>query len=115
MNTFETWEAMKPMEPSNQIAFFPDWGHKWPLWGPVALRPEHLGLSTDLERRLAEWVRVWQEELDPVIEIRWPSTEMGEAWIAEGEALCNEVQEAVKKRRIMVIPRFSEFAPSRDV
>lgn len=102
---------MAPIEPSNEIQFFPDWGHRWPLWGPVGLRPEHLGLSEDLAQRLATWVRVWQVELDPVVEIRWPSVERGQAWIAEGYALCAEVQAAVAKRGIKVIPRFAEFTP----
>ena len=92
--------------------FFPDWGHRWPLWGRVALRPEHLDLDEDLAGRLAKWVEVWQIELDPIFEVRWPSAEMGNAWIKEGNKLCAEVQHKVEKLGITVIPSFSMFAPT---
>jgi hypothetical protein len=76
------------------------------------LRPEHLDLPEDLTARLAAWVNTRQIELDPVVEIRWPSVELGRAWIADGYALCAEVQAAVEKPGIKVGLRFSESAGS---
>ncbi len=94
------------------VMFFPDWGHRWPLWGKIALRPEHLDLDDDLSRRLEAWVKVWQEDLDPIFEVRWPDPELGSAWIEEGTRLCAEVQQAVEKLGITVTPSFSMFAPN---
>jgi len=93
------------------VEFFPDWGHKWPLWHNGAVHPEQLCLDENLSEKLAKWVQVWQEILDPVFEVKWPDAEVGRAWILEGGELCAELQRAVKKLGITVIPSFSIYSP----
>ena len=62
------------------VDFFPDWGHKTPLWDDGTLPP----LSAALLQDLRAGVRTWQIVLDPVFEVRWPDDETGRAWVEEG-------------------------------
>ena len=88
------------------VDFFPDWGHALPTW----MGENTPKFSAQLEADLREWVRVWQVELDPVSEIKWPSKEMGRAWIAEGYRLVREVQELLGEGYVLK-PAFTQYDP----
>jgi hypothetical protein len=94
---------------SADIAFFPDWGHPWPLWGGAEL--EKLDLPEGLISRLEAWTRVWQEVLDPETEVKWPDPEVGRAWIVEGEDLVRQVRVAAEQVGLTVTSSFHEYAP----
>jgi len=70
------------------VDFFPDWGHKTPLWDGGTLPP----LSEELLDDLRSWVRTWQIVLDPVFEVRWSDYETGRAWVEEGLRLVAAVE-----------------------
>ncbi|MFC4241804.1 hypothetical protein ACFOYW_00340 [Gryllotalpicola reticulitermitis] len=58
------------MPASREIRFFPDWGHRWPLWGSalldeLTLSPSELGLSAELAADLRAWWDFWDSHLDP--------------------------------------------------
>src|SRR5690606_8310394 len=70
------------------VDFFPDWGHRLPLWDGGTLPP----LSDALLGDLRSWVKTWQTVLDPVFEVRWPDYETGMAWVGEGLRLVAAVE-----------------------
>lgn len=94
---------------SNAIDFFPDWGHRWPLWGGQAL--DQLDLPLNLVARLEAWTRVWQEVLDPVDGVRWPDPAVGAQWIIDGDMLLKEVRSYAAKVGLTVQASFHEYAP----
>ena len=98
------------MQPAVQeVGFFPDWGRDWPLWGVG--RNGLPGISDDLAGRLRAWCRVWQEELDPVFDVRWKDPQKGRAWHLEGHELVREVQSATQGRGVKIVPDFEMYGP----
>lgn len=49
------------------LRFFPDWGHRWPLWengtDKYAMEPADFGLSEKLTLDLRDWYDFWEEHL----------------------------------------------------
>jgi hypothetical protein len=88
------------------VDFFPDWGHRWPLWGGL----DESALSSALTRDLKAWTRTWQVVLDPVFEVRWPDPVIGREWIAEGNRLVARLQ-AELGPGYLVVPSFERYSP----
>ena len=93
-----------------EIGLFPDWGNQWSLWRVGAISPDALGLSHGLERDLAEWTRVWQDELDPVFEVRWKNDEDGRKWVRHGRDLAVRVQ-AELSDEFCLVSNFDRYGP----
>lgn len=91
-----------------EVRFFPDWGHRLPIWMGAATPT----LTDELVWEMQEWVRVWQLVLDPVLEVRWPDPDVGRAWITEGNRLVSKLQAELGDAYI-VKPEFLMFDPSR--
>lgn len=63
------------------VRFFPDHGHRWPLWDSAVgytATPEDFGLSSALTRDLRQWYDEWEVAVgpaepwaDPVAERNW--------------------------------------------
>ena len=96
--------------PITEIRLFPDWGHRWSLWRVGSIAPGALGLSETLAADLAEWTRIWQEELDPVFEVKWETEEAGWRWIQRGHELATRLQ-AELGEGFIVRSRFDQYAP----
>ena len=84
------------MAVSREIRFFPDWGHRWPLWGSLredelCLTPADLALSEPLTADLRAWWDFWDVHLqpDPPAPARpgWDSEQNQRVWMAAGDAL----------------------------
>ncbi|BDZ40271.1 hypothetical protein [Microbacterium suwonense] len=100
---------MSEETPPIGVDFFPDWGHRLPLWDGGTLPP----LSEALLDDLRSWVRTWQIVLDPVSEVRWPDDEVGRAWIAEGHRLVAAV-EAELGAGYVLKHDFDMYGPDHD-
>lgn len=74
-------EAKRRSGELRTVRFFPDHGHRWPLWDPsvgYTAGPEDFGLSVALTRDLREWYDAWEAAVgpaepwkDPVAEREW--------------------------------------------
>ncbi|MCL2515696.1 MAG: hypothetical protein FWD85_03535 [Microbacteriaceae bacterium] len=86
----------RPTTSSTEIRFFPDWGHRWPLWGFTAnagpaLTPNDLGLSPELAADLRVWWDFWDAHLipDPPKPAKpgWDDERNCRAWVEAGMSL----------------------------
>ncbi|WP_434316858.1 hypothetical protein [Leifsonia sp. P73] len=70
------------------VRFFPDHGHRWPLWdssvGYTAV-PEDFGLSGALTRDLRQWYDEWEAAVGPAEPWKDPVAER--AWEDRGDVL----------------------------
>ncbi|HEY8319349.1 MAG TPA: hypothetical protein VIG76_11000 [Amnibacterium sp.] len=85
---------------SREIRFFPDWGHRWPLWGSllhdeITLSPADLSLSAELTADLRAWYDFWDEHLDPdPLPPRvpgWDADRNRRTWLLAGEELARRL------------------------
>lgn len=84
------------MVASREIRFFPDWGHRWPLWGSVledelTLTPVDLSLSDSLTADLRAWWDFWDLHLRPdppaPEQSGWDNDQNKRVWLAAGDSL----------------------------
>jgi hypothetical protein len=74
-------ESMRRFGDLRVVRFFPDHGHRWPLWDAsvgYTAGPEDFGLSPDLTQTLRQWYDEWEAAVgpaepwkDPVAEREW--------------------------------------------
>jgi hypothetical protein len=90
------------MVASREIRFFPDWGHRWPLWGTaledeLLLTPTDLSLSRELTDDLRAWWDFWDAHLQPdppgPTEPGWDSDQNRRVWIAAGHMLAQRLSQ----------------------
>lgn len=72
-----------------RLSLWPEWGRKWPVWGA---QPSGLAISADLRRRLEYWALIWNVNWGDRVP-RWSDEDLGDAWIAEGNALLTSLRE----------------------
>jgi hypothetical protein len=73
------------------IEVWPEWGRRSPVWGA---RLSDLPIPDDLKLRLTDWARIWNAGWGEQVP-EWSDPRVGEAWIAEGEALIIELRAAL--------------------
>jgi hypothetical protein len=92
------------MVASREIQFWPDWGHRWPLWGSVVedelcLTPTDLSLSEALTVDLRAWWDFWDAHLQPdppaPQEPGWDSDQNRRVWLAAGHMLATRLAEEI--------------------
>jgi len=102
---------------SREIRFFPDWGHRWPLWGDLlheemALGPADLSLSTELTADLRAWWDFWDEHLDPdPLPPRapgWDTDRNRRIWLLAGEELARRLRSEFGER-LTLLPSFQSY------
>ncbi|MFE7843641.1 hypothetical protein ACFUTX_00445 [Microbacterium sp. NPDC057407] len=96
---------------ADRVGFAPEWGPASPLSGGDAV--ERLRLPAELTSRLRKWTRVWQSGFDE--RAGWLDAATGRAWIAEGEALLEEVTAYARRAGLNVVadPDFHEYEPPK--
>lgn len=70
------------------IRFFPDHGHRWPLWDPKAgytATPDEYGLSDQLVMALRRWYDEWEAAVGPGD--GWRDAEQHRSWADRGDEL----------------------------
>jgi hypothetical protein len=70
------------------IRFFPDHGHRWPLWDSKAgytATPDEYGLSDELVGALRRWYDDWEAAVGPGD--GWRNAELHQSWVARGDEL----------------------------
>lgn len=71
------------------IRFFPDHGHRWPLWengsATYTMTPDDYGLSDDLRGALREWYDDWERHVGAGV--GWSDVPTRERWIRRGDEL----------------------------
>jgi hypothetical protein len=92
------------MAASREILFFPDWGHRWPLWGSalhdeLCLTPADLSLTDELTADLRAWWDFWDAHLQPdppaPTEPGWDSDQNRRVWTAAGHMLAERLTEEI--------------------
>ncbi len=95
--------SLEDSERARTIRVFPEWGRREVVGRSIRISPE-------LRHRFREWNDTWQYVLDPVFETRWPDSEIGRQWIAEGESLVRDLQEEVGPA-FRVVGDFAAYDP----
>ena len=71
---------------------------------------ESIAISPGLRKRFRAWNQTWQVVLDPVSEINWPDPDVGREWIAEGNALVQDLQHEIGTK-YRVVGDFAAYNP----
>ncbi|MBB2975928.1 hypothetical protein FHX49_001495 [Microbacterium endophyticum] len=99
----EKLEAERKEIRTHSLFIFPEWGDR-------EVVGESIVISPDLRKRFRAWNQTWQVVLDPVLEINWPDPEAGRQWIAEGNALVQDLQHEIGTK-YRVVGDFAAYAP----
>jgi hypothetical protein len=82
----------------------------FPEWGGREVVGKSIDISPGLRKRFRAWNQTWQEVLDPITEIKWQDPEVGRVWIAEGNALVQDLQDEIGTK-YRVVGDFAAYDP----
>ena len=80
----------------HMIRFFPDHGHRWPLWDSRAgytATPSAYGLSAALASALRRWYDEWETAVGPGD--GWRNDQQHRAWMDQGDELADRLAQEV--------------------
>jgi len=99
----EKLEAERQEIRAHSLLVFPEWGGR-------EVVGESIDISPALRKRFRAWNQTWQVVLDPISEIKWPDPDVGREWIAEGNALVQDLQHEIGTK-YRVVGDFAAYDP----